>query len=254
MPDTTLPMIDIGPFMRRHDRLSRSFFIVLLTASLLVSVAACWYGLRVLGSARAFPAPLWFAMLFYPFPIAFLMVVGWVTSRKRRMQPDGSLRMHPVDARATMRVARAGAVYSIGLSAIMLASQVASLQKVFQAPSLLNVLGAWFTWRAVPVATGILLIWFGNAWPLTPTSRGTDHRSVTQKRFNRTLGWIFVLHGVLFVLGGVILPRNPPVYSLGIGGTGASMMLCVIVWGLMLHRAMKIPGGPGHPDSALPLH
>jgi len=128
------------------------------------------------------------------------------------------------------------------------------LQKVFQAPSLLNDLGAWFTWRAVPVATGILLVWFGNAWPLTPTSRGTDHRSVTQKRFNRTLGWIFVLHGLLFVLGGVILPRNPPVYSLGIGGTGASMMLGVIVWGLMFHRAMKNPGGPGHPDSPLPLH
>lgn len=254
MPDTILPPTDIGPFMRRRDRLSRRMFIALLTASVLTSVATFWYGTRVLGSPRAFPSHLWFSMMFYPFPILGLMIASWSMSRRRRMQPDGSLPMNPVDARGTMRVANAGLVYSAGISAVMLLSQMASALKAFQASPLLHDVGSWITWRAAPVAVGFLLVWFGNAWPLMPTARGADHKLLAVKKFNRYIGWILVLHGLLFVLGGAFLPRNPPVYSLGIGGAGASMMLCLIVWGVMFHRAMKTPGGPGRADSALPQH
>jgi len=240
MSDTTLPMTDMGPFMRRHDLRSRRIFIALLTASLLFSGGTFLYGVRTLGSPAALPGPLWFAMLFYPFPIAILMVGRLAMSRRRRLQADASLPMDPIDARSTVRVANAGAVYAVGLSAIMLLSQIASVLKVFHAQPLLDGVGEWFTWRAVPVVTGILLAWFGNAWPLVPTPRGSHPAVAVIKNFNRYLGWILVLHGLLFMVAGMLLPRNPPIYAIGIGGTGASMMLCVAVWGVSFHRAMKM--------------
>jgi len=241
MSDAILPTTDMGAFMRRHDLRSRRIFVALLAASVLVAGGAFLYGVSVFGSPGALPRSLWFAMLFYPIPIIVLMLGGWVMARQRRMQPDGSLPMNPVDARGTARVANAGVVYSVGLSLIMLVTQIVSVLKVFQVPTALNDVGSWVTWRAVPVVTGILLAWFGNAWPLLPSPRSADHKSAAMRRFNRSLGWIFVLHGLMFMIGGSLLPRNPPIYSIGIGGIGASMILCAVVWGVMLHRAMKTP-------------
>lgn len=235
-----MALTDMGPFMRRHDRRSRRIFVALLATSLLVSAAAFIYGVREYSSPGALPGRLWFGILFYPLPIIGLWVVGVFWARKRVTQPDGRLPMNPDDGRNAARVANVGAVYAAGISLVLIVNQVVLVLGIFHVLPMLGREGNWFG-RAMLVVSGALVAYFGNAWPRFPASRGPGYKPATQRKFNRFLGWMLVIHGLLFVLAGLLLPPNPTVYTVGALTIGLSMMLFTVGWVVTFHRAMKSP-------------
>lgn len=226
---------DLSGFMRRHDRRSRLVFLTLTLASLLISTAAIAYGVGRFGSVGAIPGKLWFPVLFFPLPIMALWISSELMARQRKPQPDGSLPMNPDDARSTRRVANAGAVFVAGASLVCIVGQAGAVLRIYKVlPP-----GDWIG-RLIIVAIGALMMYFGNAWPRIPTARGPGQKPAAISRLNRIYGRMVVLHGLLFVLAGLLLPF-PWAMSAGAVLISLSTLVFAIVWVVMYYRAAKTP-------------
>ena len=240
MGDRPLSATDMGPFMRRHDHRMRYILGVLSGTFLLVSVGGFTWGMLERSSTGAFPGRLWFALLLPLLPIGLLWFANTVMRRKRRVQPDGSLPMNPDDARNAARVANAGAVYVAGIGLVTLANQVFSVLGAMHALPSLDAADGWLVARAFIVVTGALVAYFGNTWPRLPTPRGAECKPVVARRFNRLLGWALVIHGLLFVVAGLLLPA-PVFFAAGVGTIGLSMMLFAVGLAVAQYRAARAP-------------
>jgi hypothetical protein len=230
----------MGPFMRRHDLRTRRTYMLLFGTILLVAVATLAWSAFDRGSLAALPWRLWFGMLFPLLPIGVLWLGGAVMRRRRTMQPDGSMPMNPDEARGAERVANVGAVYVAGIGVVVIAGQLFSALNFMQALPSLDGQGRALFARATVVVTGALVAYFGNAWPRIPPPRRPGQEPATVRKFNRYLGWIMVIHGLLMVLAGLILTKRD-VFAAGTGTIAVSMVLFLIGCKLLRRLAARPP-------------
>jgi len=225
-------MVDMGPFMRRHDRRSRRFFVAMTTISLLTSAAIFTHGVLGRGSPQDIAGSLWTPILICP----LLIIVFWHlhvrAARKRLTRPDGSLPTNPDDARNAARIANVGAALLAGFGVVLIVVQVATALAVFGA---LPGLHGTSLGRALTVGMGALMAYWGNAFPRMPTARAPDKKPATQSRFNRIYGWVVVILGLLMVIVGLLSP-DP---SVGVGIISLSTVLFAAIWIISYRRAMK---------------
>lgn len=87
------------------------------------------------------------------------------------------------------------------------------------------------------VATGVLVIYFGNAWSRVPMPRAPVQRAAIMMKFKRLVAWLMVLYGLLLGLVALFLSHSVmiPVAAL----LSLSLILSVIASVFILHNALK---------------
>ena len=201
MTDTTLT--DMAPFFDRYDHRQRLVFVAALSASLVLAAVIATHGVLT-GAVGPRPvAAVWgLGVLFPP-----LFVVAWwsvaehmARSRRRSSQPDGRHPASADDARNGMRIANAGFVFNVVVTATVIGTQAIMALLAFGYPT------GDVVPRATTVAVCVVTIYLGNLWPRMPTARGADRQSANGMKANRAGGWLMVVFGLLAVLVGLFMP------------------------------------------------
>jgi hypothetical protein len=205
MTDTSLT--DLAPFFERYDRRNRFVFVATFSASLMLGAVVATR-LLTTGWAGSTPAVMmWvFGTGFTPLMLCVWWSFGEIMARGRRrtLQADGRHPAGPDDARNGVRVANAGFVYSLGVSAAVLAQQAFWALIAFGYP-----VGDLIP-RVTTMAIGAVTIYLGNLWPRMPISRAPGERAAMRMKANRVIGWVMVVIGLLVVLLGLFLPLLYP--------------------------------------------
>jgi hypothetical protein len=196
---TDTPFIDVAPFLERHERRTLRIFITMLSVSLVLSAIIVARGTLTAGEPGASDIELWLVAAPAPLVIFMLWIGPVLYDRKRPVLPDGSLPMNTDDARNIARVANAGGIFVTGMYAVMIAGQALWVSRSFGVLPSLDMNPVWGA-RAVLLATGALSIYFGNVWPMMPTPRAPEHKPATRMKYNRFVGWLTVILGVLLGL------------------------------------------------------
>ena len=206
MTDTTLT--DLAPFFERYEHRQRLVFVAALSASLVLSAVIVAHGVLTNGAIGPKPvAAMWgVGVVFPPF-----FTVGWWTftelmarARRRASSPDGRHPASTDDARNGVRIANAGFVYNIGLTAAVIGTQATLALLAFGHP-----VGDLIP-RATTVALGAVTIYLGNLWPRLPTSRAPTQKAARRMKALRLGGWVMVISGLLIVLLGLFMPLLYP--------------------------------------------
>ncbi len=234
MSDMTLT--DMAPFFDRHERRFRRVVIALVCTSLAVAAGIFAYGALTTGSPGTILVKLWTSILFYPLFGAVFWIGSTLYARARLVPPGVRPPTNPDDARNVALVANAGFIYLLCIGVIMIATQAGLALGYFGILPPLHRSGVWIT-RASVVATGILVIYFGNAWSRTPMARTPEYMAVAMMRFKRLLSWLIVLYGLLMVLAALFLPQ--PAMAIVIAGLTILMVLSTVVSCLILNKALK---------------
>jgi hypothetical protein len=218
---------DMTPFLERHRRRSRWVFIVMLFASLAVSVVSLTYAVFRVGTPGV---DLWVPMAFFPlFVLVFwILVVRFARSPE---PPDGRHLMSADDARGVTRVANAGFTFVAGIGVVIVASQA------FWALGRLDLLQSlaksdWIA-RVVLAANGALAIYLGNTLPKYPVARAPEQLPAVRMKINRLTGWLYVIFGALFAVAALFQPSSllvPVVAALVI----TVIVVCAV--GVVMHR------------------
>ncbi|MGC1457420.1 MAG: hypothetical protein WA825_03990 [Steroidobacteraceae bacterium] len=234
MSDMTLT--DMTPFFERHERRSRRVVIALVCTSLAVAAGIFAYGALTTGAPGTILAKLWTSILFYPFFGGVFWICTRLYARARRMPPGGRPPMNSDDARNVALVANAGFIYLLCIGLIMIATQAALALGYFGVLPPLHRSGVWIA-RAGVVATGVLIIYFGNAWSRTPMARTPEYKAVAMMKFKRLLAWLIVIYGLLMALAALFLPQTA--MATAIAGLSILMVLSTVVSCLILNKALK---------------
>jgi hypothetical protein len=235
MSDLTLT--DMTPFFERHERRSRRVLGALVCTSLAVAAGIFAYGAFTIGAPGALLAKLWASILFYP----LFGIVFWTSTalyaRARRMPPGGRPPMNEDDARNTARVANAGFIFLVCTGLIMIATQAGLALGYFGVLPPLHRSGVWIA-RVGAVATGVLIIYFGNAWSRMPMPRAPEYMAVATMKFKRRVAWLIVVYGLLLGLAALfLLPR--PTMGIAMVVLTVTLILSIVASILILHNALK---------------
>lgn len=225
---------DMAPFFARHDRTTQRVFTTAIAISVLVSAAILVFGSERFGSPGAIPAALAWAIVFPPLPIIGLYI-GSVLMKNQRGR---SSLMNADDARGVRRVAHAGTVFVTGIAALVIIGQVGFALRVLG----VTAAAQGWTWRAFVFAVGLLMAYFGNAWPRVPTPRLPADRGTTQMKFNRFYGWMTVIHGLLLAAAALVLP-GPQAFAIGAAVISASLLVFALGWVLSWYYAFRNVAG-----------
>lgn len=234
MSDMTL--MDMTPFFERHERRSRRVIIALVCTSLAVAAGIFAYGALTTGAPGRILAKLWTSILFYPIFGAVFWICTTLYARARHVPPGGRPPMNPDDARNVALVANAGFIYVLCVGLIMIATQAGLALGYFGVLPPLHASGVWIA-RGSVVATGVLMIYFGNAWSRTPMPRAPEHKAVAMMQFKRLLAWLVVTYGLLMALAALFLPQ--PAMAIAVAGLTILMVLSTVVSCLILNKALK---------------
>ena len=231
-----LSLTDITPFFERHERRFRRALGTLVCASVVVATGIFAYGVLTTAAPGTLVAKLWPSVLFYP----LFGVVFWtgtaLYARMRRLPPGGRPLMNATDARSVAHVARAGFIFLVCMGLIMIATQAGLALGYFGILRAPDTSGVWIT-RAGAAATGVLMIYFGNAWSRTPMPRAPAQNAAAMMKFKRHVAWLVVIYGLLLALGALFLPR--PMILITHVVLTLSLVLAVIGSVLILHNALK---------------
>ncbi len=206
MTDTDL--VDMKPFLKRHDRRARRTLAATLTVSLALSVFIFARAALMVRAPGDVLLALWMPVVQGPLTIGALWIASALYGRKRPLPFDGRLPMNPDDARNAARVANAGLVFVTGFGVVAIAGQVSWL--LWKA-GLLPHAGDW-GFRATLAAIGALSVYFGNVSTRMPTPRAPEAKPGIRMKYNRLAGWMCVLLGLGIALTGLFLPLSaiPP--------------------------------------------
>jgi hypothetical protein len=205
MSDTILAGLD--SFYERYDRRVRRLMAGALCVSLLLSTAIAASAVGSQGADPKLASVLWrFGVIFPPSFTALWWIFTELMARGRRKatRPDWRLPETADDARNGMRIANAGFVFTLGLTATIVANQALMALPAFGHP--LGQPLATLAGRVIMVIVGAVTMYLGNVWPRMPALRAPDQRPHTQMKANRLIGWFMVLLGASFVLLGLFLP------------------------------------------------
>ena len=227
MTDPTL--VDMGPFLARHDRRTRWTCLAMLSISLALSAVVFVPALLGTGAPGAVVAALWMPFGQAPLTIVALWIASTLYDRTRPPSPDGRYPMNPDDARSVTRVANAGAVFVTGFGVVMIAGQ--ALWMLWSSGVLPNAEEWGF--RATLVAIGALCIHFGNASPRLPTPRTPELKPGVRMKYNRLGGWMTVILGLLLALSGLVLPLSGLAPAVGVLGVAVLVALAI---GAIMYR------------------
>jgi hypothetical protein len=213
MTDTASPdlgPIDLAPFFERYDRKNRLVFVAAISASLTMSAVMFAHGPPAAGwiHPQAAETARWFGILFAPVFLAGWYVFGALMAHGRRKSrsPVGPLPTSEDDARNGVRVANAGFVWNLILTATMIVQQALWLPFVFGYRVAAGVLIA----RAIMLTVGAATIYLGNLWPRMPAPRAPGRTAAIRMKVNRISGWVMVVFGLLVILLGLFLPLLVP--------------------------------------------
>jgi hypothetical protein len=204
MSDTTFT--DMTPFFERYERRSRRVIVALVCASLAVAAGVFAYGAFTTGAPGAVLAKLWASIVLYPFIGVVLWTCTALYARSRRMPPGGRRPMNSDDARNAAYVANAGFTFVACVGLIMIATQAGLALGYFGVLQPLYKSGDWIA-RASVVASGVLIMYFGNAWAKTPMPRAPQRKAAAMMKCRRVLAWLMVIYGFLLGLAALFLPR-----------------------------------------------
>lgn len=233
---TDTPMTDMTAFLERHERRTQRVFITMLCVSLMASAVIFTDGLHEKGSVQALGG-LWILILGPPLVLVWLRVGPLLWARSQPRPPGGRFLMNEHDSRGTARVANAGFIFVTGVGAIAIAGQMGVIVPSFDARMPLQIPADW-TWRVTTIVMGLLMIYFGNAWPRMPTPRQPDRKPATQTRYKRFYGWLIVVHGLLLALA-ALLPR--PVVIPAIVTVNLSLLVLSVGGVIMYYITVKSP-------------
>jgi hypothetical protein len=196
----------MAPFFARYDRRNRLLFVTAIPASLVMSAVIFVHGPPATGwmPAKSAATAWWFGILFTP-----VFLIGWYgfgelvgLGRRKTSLPDGSQPAGADDARNSVRIANAGFVCNLVLTATMIIQQALWVPFVF---GYRVAMGEWIA-RGIMVAVGAVTIYLGNLWPKMPTAREPERGAAIRMKVNRFSGWMMVIVGLLIVLLGLFLP------------------------------------------------
>lgn len=233
MSDTD--MVDMKPFLERHDRRARRTLAATFTVSLILSAAIFIPAVLKVGAPGDVLLALWMPVVQGPLTIAVLWIASALYGRKRPLPFDGRLPMNSDDARNAARVANAGMVFVTGFCLVAIAGQ---LLWVLWKAELLPDVGDW-GFRATLAAIGLLSVYFGNVSTRMPTPRAPEAKPGVLMKYNRLAGWMCVLLGLALAATGLFLPLpalGPAVVVISIA------VIAAFAVGAMLYRAdLKSP-------------
>ncbi|MBS1240467.1 MAG: hypothetical protein H6R45_1173 [Proteobacteria bacterium] len=233
MTDTNL--VDMKPFLERHERRARHIFIAMLSVSLTLSAVVFTRAVLKGGAPGEVLLTLWMPVVQGPLTIGVLWIASALYGRKRPLPFDGSLPMNPDDARNAARVANAGLVFVTGFGVVAIAGQVFWL--LWKA-GLLPDAGDW-GFRATLAAIGALSAYFGNVSTRMPTPRAPEAKPGVRMKYNRLAGWMCVLLGLGFAFAGLFLPLSALPAAVGI--LSITVLAAFAVGTVMYYSALKSP-------------
>ncbi len=235
-------VVDMAPFLARHDRMTRLIFNAMIVTSLALS-AAIYFRFQAniagLPEAPRWPPFLFMAVIIAPFSIFSLWIAGkWYGSTRPPARPDGSFPMGVDDARNTRRVANAGAVFVTGYGLVMIAIQMFWALRIygFLAPSDFD---ATTGFRALLLVVAGLMVYFGNVGPRLPVSRAPETRPAVRMKWNRLSCWMTVIFGVLLAIAALTTPGDELIGA--VGGLAILMTIVMGIGGVLYDRDLKSP-------------
>ena len=197
---TDMTRVDMARFHQRYDLKQRLLFAAALSASLVLSAVIFAHKALATEAPRASPFLQWFPILFSPLAIG----AWWGAQEFIVRWRDGRPPMSADDAPNGVRIANAGFLFSLALTAVVLGAQAAGALAAFG-----YTVSDWIP-RATLVAFGVALVCLGNVWPRMPTPRAQARKAATEMKVNRAWGWVMVLLGLGLVMQGLFLPLLYP--------------------------------------------
>ena len=198
---TDMTRADLARFHQRYDLKQRLLFAAALSASLVLAAVLFAHNLLATEAPRASAFVRWFPILFSPLAIG----AWWGAQEFIVRWRDGRPPMSADDAPNGVRIAKAGFLFSLALTAVVLGAQAVGALAAFG-----YTVSDWIP-RATAVAFGVALVCLGNVWPRMPTPRTQARKAAAEMKINRTWGWVMVLLGLGMVLQGLLLPLLYPV-------------------------------------------
>jgi hypothetical protein len=197
----------MAAFYQRYDRRMRQLMASAMSAGLLLSAVVATHLLDAGKADAKLAGMLWqFGVLFPPaFTAAWWLFTELMArGRRKASPPDWRLPTGEDDARNAMRIANAGFLFTLALTATGFANQALMAALAFDQP-LGQPAGQWIT-RAIMVIVGAVTMYLGNVWPRMPILRAPEQKPAAQMRAHRLIGWSLVIFGLMIVLLGLFLP------------------------------------------------